>query len=130
MRLAPHRKRNVMREPVVLFGAGSAVIVEVEESCRRLVRPVAAIVQNTADPRWAQGQSLVVPLDRLDRGLLEYEVLVPLFRPVNRRTAVIQTRQLGAHRFGSVIDPTSILPSRLGVGEGVYVNAGCTIGAS
>ena len=92
-----------MREPVALFGAGSAVIVEVEESCRRPPLPVAAIVQNTADPRWAQGQSLAALLDRLDRGLLEYEVLVPLFRPVNRRTAVIQTRQLGAHRFGSVI---------------------------
>ena len=77
-----------MSEPIVLFGAGSAVIVEVEESCRRLGRPVAAIVQNTADPTWAQDPSLVVPLDELDGGLFEYDVLVPLFRPANRRTAV------------------------------------------
>ena len=40
-----------MSEPVVLFGAGSAVIVEVEESCRRLGRSVAAIVRNTNRPR-------------------------------------------------------------------------------
>jgi hypothetical protein len=109
-----------MREPVVLFGAGSAVIVEVEESCRRLGRPVAAIVQNTADPTWAQDSSLVVPLDGLDSRLFEYDVLVPLFRPANRRTAVAQVRQLGVRRFASVLDPTSILPAHLGLGEGIY----------
>ena len=118
-----------MREPVVLFGAGSAVIVEVEESCRRLGRPVAAIVQNTADPTWAQDSSLVVPLDGLDSRLFEYDVLVPLFRPANRRTAVAQVRQLGVRRFASVLDPTSILPAHLGLGEGIYINAGCVIGA-
>jgi hypothetical protein len=71
----------------------------------------------------------VVPLEELDGGLFENDVLVPLFRPANRRTAVAQTRQLGARRFASILDPTSILPARLGVGEGIYVNAGCVIGA-
>jgi acetyltransferase-like isoleucine patch superfamily enzyme len=118
-----------MREPIVLFGAGSAVIVDVEESCRRMGRSVAAIVQNTAGTTWAQDPSLVVPLEELDGGLFEYDVLVPLFRPANRRTAVAQARQLGARRVASILDPTSILPARLGVGEGIYVNAGCVIGA-
>lgn len=118
-----------MGGPVVLFGAGSAVIVEAEESCRRLGRRVAAIVQNIAGTTWAQDPSLVVPLDLFDERLFEYDVLIPLFRPANRRTAAAQAKELGAQKFASVIDPTSILPQRLSVGEGAYVNAGCTIGA-
>jgi acetyltransferase-like isoleucine patch superfamily enzyme len=70
-----------------------------------------------------------LPLEGLDSSLFEYDVLVPLFRPANRRTAVAQARQLGARRFATVLDPTSILPARIGVGEGIYVNAGCVIGA-
>jgi sugar O-acyltransferase (sialic acid O-acetyltransferase NeuD family) len=119
-----------MREPIVLFGAGSAVIVEVEESCRRLGRPIHAIVKNTSDPSWAQDSTLVRTIDQLDSGVFDCELIVPLFRPANRRTALHQAMQLGAQRFGSVIDPTSILPSRLRIGEGTFINAGCTVGAS
>jgi hypothetical protein len=89
----------------------SAVIVEVEESCRRLGRSVEALMQNTAGTTWAQDPSLVVPLDELDGDLFEYDVLVSLFRPANRRTAVAHARQLGARRFASILDPTSILPA-------------------
>jgi acetyltransferase-like isoleucine patch superfamily enzyme len=118
-----------MREPIVLFGAGSAVIVEVEESCRRLGRPVRAIVQNTSDPYWAQDPTLICTLDQLDSRLFDYELMIPLFRPSNRRTALQQAVQLGARRFASIIDPTSTAPSHLVMGEGVFINAGCTIGA-
>ncbi len=60
-----------------MFGAGSAVVVEVEESCRRLGRPLVAVVRNTDDAVWAQNSSLVVTLDELDRHLFDHEVLVP-----------------------------------------------------
>lgn len=118
-----------MREPIVLFGAGSPVIVDVEESCRRLGLGIRAIVQNTHGPIWTQNPSLVVSLDRTSRNVFDSEVLVPLFRPVNRRTAVAQIKSIRAARFASVIDPTSICPANLSLGEGVYVNAGCAIGA-
>ena len=86
-------------------------------------------MQNTSHPSWAQHPNLVRTLDQVDSSVFEHELIVPLFRPANRRQALQQAMQLGARRLGSIIDPTSTLPSRLAVGDGTFINAGCTIGA-
>ncbi len=111
---------------ITLFGAGSPVIVDVEETCRRLGWPVAAIIRNVDAPDQAAQADLV---RGLDGWVPAGPVAVPLFTPANRRTAVTQARALGARDFPPVVDPTSILPSRIAIGEGAYVNAGCTLGA-
>jgi hypothetical protein len=87
-------------------------------------------VQNTSDPSWAQDVKLVRTLDQLDSGVFDCELIVPLFRPTNRRKTLHQAMQLGSQRFGSVVDPTSILPSRLRVGEGTFINAGRRLAGS
>ena len=111
---------------IVLFGAGSPVVVEMEETCRRLGWAVRAIVRNVEGPDFAGDAGLVCGVEGLR---LEGAVAVPLFTPGNRRLGVAHARALGAVAFPAMVDPTSILPGRIEIGEGVYVNAGCTIGA-
>jgi sugar O-acyltransferase (sialic acid O-acetyltransferase NeuD family) len=57
-------------------------------------------------------------------------VVVPLFSPANRQHAWQHALALGARRFPALIDPTAILPRNIAIEEGVYINAGCTIGAA
>ena len=113
--------------PIVLFGAGSPIIVDVEESCARLGWRIAAVVKNVPGDVHASGEAPIVETTPAMR--LTEPVVLPLFAPANRRRAWHHAVSLGAGTFPSLIDPTSILPRRIEIAEGVYINAGCTIGA-
>lgn len=113
---------------VTLFGVGSPIVVDFEESCRRAGWPIGLAVSNVPSPHYI---SDAVTLRNGTEGLvLSGAVLLPLFSPANRRHAWRQAVSLGAIQFPSLLDPTAILPRRLTVEEGVYVNAGCTLGAA
>jgi UDP-3-O-[3-hydroxymyristoyl] glucosamine N-acyltransferase len=113
---------------VTLFGVGSPIVVDVEESCWRAGWSILAGISNVAAPSWV---SDAVPVRTVTPDLaLTGPVLVPLFSPVNRRIALHQAVSLGANLFPPLIDPTAVLPRRIEIEEGVYINAGCTIGAA
>jgi serine acetyltransferase len=116
-------------DSVILFGAGSPVIVDVEESCARQGWTIAAAVRNVEGPVYASASVACVeatPALRLD----SHPVLLPLFSPANRQFARDHAVKLGASWFPSLTDPTSILPRRMEIGDGTYINAGCVFGAA
>jgi hypothetical protein len=55
---------------VVLYGAGSAIIVDVQESCRRLGLEVAAVVRNFDGEVFAMAPATLVELDNIPQELL------------------------------------------------------------
>jgi sugar O-acyltransferase (sialic acid O-acetyltransferase NeuD family) len=113
---------------IVLFGAGSPIIVDIEETCARAGWPIAAVIQNVPGDIHALGDA---PVLRATPDLrLNHPVLLPLFSPANRRRAHQDATDRGATRFPTLIDPTSILPQRVTIAEGVYINAHCVIGAA
>ena len=112
---------------VILFGCGSTFIVEVEETCARLGWHIVTIVKNIEGPDFTSEATLVV--NAKDRPPLNHPVMFPLFRPSNRRTALEQARALGARTFAVMVDPTSVVPRTFEIGEGSYLNAGCTVGS-
>ncbi len=113
---------------VVLFGAGSPIIVDVEESCTRCGWTIAAVVKNVAGPVYSGLPSLVA--DPGCVALADHPVLIPLFTPANRRHGLEHAVSLGASAFAVLLDPTSVLPRRIEIAEGTYINAGCTLGAA
>lgn len=115
---------------ILLFGAGSAVIVDMEQSCRRLGLDVAAVIQNRPGPSFATRPALVLPVEAAPPSLFAQGVALPLFTPANRATALEEAQALGARRFPPLLDPTAILPDDLAVAEGVYLNAGTVLGAA
>jgi UDP-3-O-[3-hydroxymyristoyl] glucosamine N-acyltransferase len=112
----------------VLFGAGSPILVDIEETCLRRGIEVVAIINNYDGPSYALQLEKELKLPEMPIALLEHALVFPLFTPGYRKAAYDQAVTLGARCFEPLIDPTAILPMSLQMAEGVYVNCGVTFG--
>ena len=72
---------------LVLFGIGSSLLADVEESIFRANLRVAAGVRNRPGPRHLSDGTPVVCADDLTPELLALPFLVPLFTPRHRHAA-------------------------------------------
>jgi hypothetical protein len=88
------------------------------------------VVQNLPDAPPSEPGLTVVRPGELSAEQLALSFVVPLFGPANRATAWKEAKALGARRFEPLIDPTAVVPTRLALAEGIYVNAGVVIGAT
>ncbi len=115
---------------VVIYGVGSPVVVDMQESLMRAGIAIAAAVCNLAcDSRLLDGVVTVGP-EALTTELLALSFVAPFFRPANRQKVAREAFATGFRSGYSLIDPT-VPPSRSLVhGPGLYVNAGCTLGAA
>jgi len=112
---------------IVLYGAGGATIVDVEESCRRLGLEIAAIVRNIDTPDRALSLARVVDVDALDPATRALPFLVPIFTPGHRFVARRDAMARGFATPATVVDPTAIVAASARIGGGSYVNAGVVI---
>lgn len=115
---------------VVLFGGGSSMVVEVEESCARLGLDVVAIVQNVEGPVHALARDRVVRVDDVGPSLATHPYLVPIFTPGHRLAAHQDALRRGFAGAATVIDPTAVVARSATVAAGSYVNAGVVVGAA
>ena len=115
-------------ENVILYGAGSSILVDVEETCGRLGLNLIAIVNNQGGQSFAINSEKVISLAELSGDMLAYPMVFALFTPGHRKFALDQARGLGATCFNCLIDPTAITPSSLSMSEGVFINSGAIIG--
>ena len=115
---------------IVIFAVGSAIVVELIETCRRLGQPVAAYVRNYEGPHYVPDGLAVTELDDLPEDVVRLDCLCPLFTPVNRHSAVRQASALGFTFGTTIVDPTAIVAADLVLGAGSFVNAGVVIGAA
>ena len=114
---------------IVLFGTGSPVVADVEESLHRAGTIIAAGISNRPAPSQLSNGIPVTDADKVSAELLSLPYLVPLFSPGNRRTAFEEAARLGLKTPFTLIDPSAILPRALELGDGSYVNAGCVVGS-
>lgn len=115
---------------VVLFGIGSPIVVDIEESLHRAGLRIAAGVRNRPGPSHLSDDECILEAEELGAGLLDRPFLVPLFTPGHRQQAAREAAQLGLYRPFSLIDPSVAVPRRLELGPGSYVNAGCNLGGA
>src|SRR4051812_16779052 len=71
--------------PIVLYGAGSPLLADYEETCRRSGLNVVAIVKNIECPSFALDPGKLLELSAASRELFDHNVAIPLFTPGNRR---------------------------------------------
>lgn len=116
-------------DKIILYGAGSSLIVDIEETCIRRGIEVIAIINNHPSAPQAIQAEKVIRLDQTTLDLSLHRVVFALFSPGNRQFAHVEARRFGAMNFPPLIDPTAILPHSLIVEEGVYINSGVVIGA-
>jgi len=115
---------------VVLFGGGSSLVVEVEESCARLGLDVIAIVRNVDDRVHALARDRIVPAEEVGPALAAHPYLVPIFTPGHRLAAHQDAERRGFAGAATVIDPTAVVARSATVGAGSYVNVLAVVGAA
>lgn len=113
---------------VVLFGTGSPILVDVEESLHRAGLVPAAGIRNRPGACHLSQDIRAVAAQEAGAELTALPFLVPLFTPAHRQIAAREARALGFTTPFTLIDPSTPAPRRLEIGEGGYVNAGCTLG--
>jgi sugar O-acyltransferase (sialic acid O-acetyltransferase NeuD family) len=113
---------------VILFGIGSPILIDYEETLYRLGDSIAAGIKNRDGATHLSAGVPILTPDELDDAVSSIPFLVPLFTPAHRMTAAAEAQALGLATAAPLIDPTSIIPRRTDFGAGTYVNAGCCLG--
>jgi sugar O-acyltransferase (sialic acid O-acetyltransferase NeuD family) len=111
----------------VLYGVGSPLVIDAEESCARAGISIVAGVRNAEAPVYVTDAIRIITPGELTDAERECAVLVVLFTPGHRRAAFEEAFRAGFSQAASVIDPTSIVANSAAIGTGVYVNAGCVV---
>jgi sugar O-acyltransferase (sialic acid O-acetyltransferase NeuD family) len=115
---------------IILFGTGSPLLVDVEESLYRAGQSVAAGIRNHPGPSYlSPGTPSCLPED-IATAVFALPFLVPIFTPAYRQQAALEATRLGLTRPYQLIDPSVAAPRRLELGAGCYVNTGCTLGSA
>jgi sugar O-acyltransferase (sialic acid O-acetyltransferase NeuD family) len=114
---------------ILLYAVGSALTAEFEETSNQADKTICAWIKNRPGDTYCADPSRLIEADELTEDHIRIPFLVPLFQPANRETAVNEALQKGLSPAGPLIDPRSILPSSLDVGDGTFINAAVTIGA-
>jgi len=115
---------------IVIFGVGSPIAIDVEETCGRLGLVVAAAIKNVDGPSHVSSHIPLLESAHVPGHLLDLRVILPMFTPAHRRKASEEVFRLGFLRHATLIDPTSAIASTATFGLGIFVNAGCTIGGA
>ena len=113
---------------VVLFGCGSRMIVDVEESCERLGLEIAAIVKNFDGPDYALSRERIVTADAITPVIRRCQYLVPFFTPGYRAAASKDAIERGFGVAATIVDPTAVVARSATIGAGSYVNYAAVIG--
>lgn len=115
---------------VVIYGVGSPLVVDVQESLMRAGVAIAAAIRNMdCEVRLLEGVTAIGPSE-LTAEMLALSFLAPFFRPANRQKVVREAFAAGFRAGYSLLDPTVPQCGSLVHGPGLYVNAGCTLGAA
>ncbi len=120
----------MIADRIVIFGIGSPLAIDVEESCARLGIEIAAAVRNVPGASYVSDRLSVIEADAMDSALAALPFILPMFTPRHRQTALADARGRGFMHAATVLDPTSVVAASTRIGEGCYINAGCTIGGT
>ena len=118
-----------MIKHVVIYGIGSPLLVDYEESLAKAGLEIYIAVENVPCKSWlTQGPPIVKP-HSIAPDILALPFLVPLFTPGHRQIAVLEASQIGFSRPLNLIDNSVSIPRTLTAEGGLYINSGCSFGA-
>jgi sugar O-acyltransferase (sialic acid O-acetyltransferase NeuD family) len=115
---------------VVIFATGSAIVVDLEQSLYRAGIALVAGIANRPGRSFLSDPKVLITAERIPEEVQQLPFMVPLFAPGNRQLAAREAQALGFQHPFSLIDPSVAAPRTLRLEAGVYVNAGCSLGAA
>lgn len=115
---------------VIIYGTGSPILPDVQESLSRAAISIRAGVRNFEGQSFlGDGVPEITPEQILDE-MKSLPFVAPFFTPGNRQRVVREAIARGFSLPLSLSDPTVAMPRFLRHGVGLYVNAGCSLGAA
>jgi sugar O-acyltransferase (sialic acid O-acetyltransferase NeuD family) len=114
---------------IVLFGVRTPLVVDYEETCRRLGIEVAAGISVLGTPRMS-GPSRIVPIDDIAAANLGDPFITCAFSSERRKELSELALASGLKAAEALIDPTAVLPASIRVGRGTFINASAVIGGA
>jgi hypothetical protein len=114
----------------VLYGIGSPLVVDYEESCERQGMALAGAVRNIAGPVHTISKVPVYLADALPESLLSLPFIVPIFTPGFRRSATEDAERRGFRHSFTLIDASAVVARSTTIGMGTFVNCGVVIGGA
>jgi len=115
---------------VILFGTGSPLLLDVEESLHRAGLAIAAGIRNHPGPSHLPDNIPSCETEAIPASMFDLPFLVPIFTPAYRQQAAQHAARLGLTGPYQLIDPSVTAPRRLELSAGCYVNTGCTLGSA
>jgi sugar O-acyltransferase (sialic acid O-acetyltransferase NeuD family) len=113
---------------VILFGTGSPLLGDVEESLFRARVPIGGGVRNRPGPNYLADGTLSWCAEDVPASVLALPFLIPIFTPGYRQQAMREATGIGFQHPFTLIDPSVPAPRRLEIGPGTYINSGCSLG--
>jgi sugar O-acyltransferase (sialic acid O-acetyltransferase NeuD family) len=114
---------------MILFGVRTPLVVDYEESCRRLGIEIAAGISVSGTPRMLE-RSRIVTLDKLEESEVRAQFITCAFSSTRRRELCQLAVSAKLQAADALIDPTAILPKSVRVGVGTFINAGAVLGGA
>lgn len=111
---------------VVIFGLRSPVVVDYEIAAERSGTRIVYGVSLSGPPR-VMSNIRIVDFEDLE-GAERFPALPCAFSPARRSDLATMAIDAGFRLADALIDPTAILPPRLRIGLGGFVNAGVVVG--
>jgi sugar O-acyltransferase (sialic acid O-acetyltransferase NeuD family) len=114
----------------VLYGIGSRIVVDYEESCERRRLAIVGAVKNVPGPIHTISDVPVHLAAEIPESLLSFPFIVPIFTPGYRRQALGDAERHGFSQSLTLVDPTATVARSTTVGAGSFVNCGVNIGGA
>jgi sugar O-acyltransferase (sialic acid O-acetyltransferase NeuD family) len=114
---------------IVLFGVRSPLVVDYEETCKRLGVEITAGISVSGTPRMLD-RSRIIPFDNLVESSLDEGFLTCAFSSTRRKELSELALNAGLEPAEALIDPTAVLPVSIRVGRGTYINASAVLGGA
>ncbi len=114
---------------IILFGVRTPLVVDYEETCKRLGVEVAAGISVRGTPRMLD-RSRIVAIDNVVAANLDSAFITCAFSSARRKELSELALSSGLEVADALIDPTAVLPSSIRVGSGTFINACAVIGGA
>lgn len=111
---------------MILFGLRSPIVVDYEIAAERSGKAILYGVSVSGHPRVLSDME-IVEISNID-GAMQGPAMPCAFSPKRRKELARMARDAGYSLADALIDPTAVLPPRLRIGAGTFVNAGVVVG--
>jgi len=114
---------------IVLFGVRTPLVVDYEETCKRLGIDVVAGISVLGAPRMLD-RSRVIAFEDVAHANLDAQFITCAFSSARRKELHGLALSTGLEVADALIDPTAVLPTSIRVGRGTFINTCVAVGGA